>query len=223
MSGSNLSWFTRGSHLDHVWVTAHTVRLSTDSRQESICVQTCVPVQVPRAAVVQVAESRLEMPAKHTPVRNNIKYWSKRRCSSPLHAQVSVSLAQCCRPAAAGLGGAAIALGGWLSSVIALGGGVNPSTGALARLLAGVALKWVVVVAVLLLAAVDVDWLKGSISSPRNCVCRVSNRPLKRSSSPARCGPVATFPCPSFVSHRWRGSCSRTTPMPHRHPCRSWC
>lgn len=52
---------------------------------------------------------------------------------------------------AAGLGGAAIALGGWLSSVIALGGGVNPSTGALARLLAGVALKWVVVVAVLLL------------------------------------------------------------------------
>ncbi len=52
---------------------------------------------------------------------------------------------------AAGLGGAAIALGGWLSSVIALGGGANPSTGALARLLAGVALKWVVVVAVLLL------------------------------------------------------------------------
>jgi len=52
---------------------------------------------------------------------------------------------------AAGLGGAAIALGGWLSSVIALGGGVNPSAGALARLLAGVALKWVVVMAVLLL------------------------------------------------------------------------
>lgn len=52
---------------------------------------------------------------------------------------------------AAGLGGAAIALGGWLSSVIALGGGINPSTGALARLLAGVVLKWVVVVAVLLL------------------------------------------------------------------------
>ena len=52
---------------------------------------------------------------------------------------------------AAGLGGAAIAVGGWLSSVVALGGGVNPSAGALARLLAGVALKWVVVVAVLLL------------------------------------------------------------------------
>jgi ATP synthase protein I len=52
---------------------------------------------------------------------------------------------------AAVLGGAAIAIGGWLSSVIALGGGVNPSAGALARLLAGMALKWVVVVAVLLL------------------------------------------------------------------------
>ncbi|WP_101926311.1 MULTISPECIES: ATP synthase subunit I [Luteimonas] len=52
---------------------------------------------------------------------------------------------------AAALGGAAIAVGGWLSSVIALGGGVNPSAGALARLLAGVVVKWVVVVAVLLL------------------------------------------------------------------------
>ncbi|MEN4903455.1 hypothetical protein [Luteimonas sp. TWI1416] len=52
---------------------------------------------------------------------------------------------------AAVLGGAAIAIGGWLSSAIALGGGVNPSAGALARLLAGMALKWVVVVAVLLL------------------------------------------------------------------------
>ncbi len=52
---------------------------------------------------------------------------------------------------AAALGGAAVAAGGWLSAVIALGGGVNPSAGALARLLAGVVLKWVVVVAVLLL------------------------------------------------------------------------
>lgn len=50
---------------------------------------------------------------------------------------------------AAIVGGAAIAVGGWLASVLALGGGVNPSTGALARLLAGVALKWVVVIAVL--------------------------------------------------------------------------
>ncbi|NYZ63541.1 hypothetical protein [Luteimonas deserti] len=50
---------------------------------------------------------------------------------------------------AALVGGAAIAIGGWLSSVVALGGGVNPSGGALARLLAGVALKWVVVLAAL--------------------------------------------------------------------------
>ncbi len=50
------------------------VRLSTDSRRESICVQTCVLVQAPRAAVAQVAESRLEMPAKHIPVGNNTKY-----------------------------------------------------------------------------------------------------------------------------------------------------
>ena len=50
------------------------VCLSTDSRRESICFQTRVLVQVPRAAVVQVAESRLEMPAEHTPVRNNTKY-----------------------------------------------------------------------------------------------------------------------------------------------------
>ena len=34
---------------------------------------------------------------------------------------------------------------------VALGGGVNPSTVALARLMAGVAVKWVVVVGVLLL------------------------------------------------------------------------
>lgn len=52
---------------------------------------------------------------------------------------------------AAALGGGAIAVGGWLSGVVALGGGVNPSVGALARLLVGVVLKWVVVVAVLVL------------------------------------------------------------------------
>ena len=33
-----------------------------------------VPVQVQRATVVQVAESRLKMPAKHIPVRNNTKH-----------------------------------------------------------------------------------------------------------------------------------------------------
>lgn len=52
---------------------------------------------------------------------------------------------------AVALGGAAIAVGGWLSSVIALGGGVNPSMVALARLMAGVVLKWVVVAGALLL------------------------------------------------------------------------
>ena len=45
---------------------------------------------------------------------------------------------------AVAVGGAAIAVGAWLSSVIA-------STVALARLMAGVAVKWVVVVGVLLL------------------------------------------------------------------------
>lgn len=52
---------------------------------------------------------------------------------------------------AVAVGGAAIAVGGWLSSVIALGGGVNPSMVALARLMAGVGLKWVVVVGALVL------------------------------------------------------------------------
>lgn len=49
------------------------------------------------------------------------------------------------------LGGVAVAVGGWLSSVIALGGGVNPSMAALARLMAGMGLKWVVVAGALLL------------------------------------------------------------------------
>ena len=57
----------------------------------------------------------------------------------------------------AALGGAAVALGGWLSSVIALGGGANPSMVALARLMAGVGLKWVVVGGALLLGI----WLAG--------------------------------------------------------------
>lgn len=47
---------------------------------------------------------------------------------------------------AVALGGAALALGGWLSSVIALGGGVSSSMVALARLMAGMGLKWAVVV-----------------------------------------------------------------------------
>lgn len=49
------------------------------------------------------------------------------------------------------LGGAAVAVGGWLSSVIALGGGANPSMVALARLMAGMGLKWAVVIGALLL------------------------------------------------------------------------
>jgi len=52
---------------------------------------------------------------------------------------------------AVALGGAAVAVGGWLSGVIALGGGVNPSMVALARLMAGIGLKWVVVVGALVL------------------------------------------------------------------------
>ncbi|NLG60443.1 MAG: hypothetical protein GX538_09845 [Gammaproteobacteria bacterium] len=52
---------------------------------------------------------------------------------------------------AVALGGGAIAAGGWLSGAVALGGGVGPSSVALARLMAGVGLKWVVVIGALLL------------------------------------------------------------------------
>lgn len=52
---------------------------------------------------------------------------------------------------AVALAGAAVAVGGWLSSVIALGGGVNPSMAVLARLMAGVGLKWMLVLGALLL------------------------------------------------------------------------
>lgn len=54
-------------------------------------------------------------------------------------------------PAAALVGGGAVVLAGWLASRIALGGGVGGAGMALARLLAGVAAKWLVLVAVLLL------------------------------------------------------------------------
>lgn len=50
---------------------------------------------------------------------------------------------------AAAVGGSAVVLGGWLFGVIALGGGVNASTGVLARMLLGVLLKWVVAIGVL--------------------------------------------------------------------------
>ncbi|WP_236621736.1 hypothetical protein [Luteimonas huabeiensis] len=49
-------------------------------------------------------------------------------------------------------GGGAVAVGGWLSGAIALGGGANPAAGALARLLLGVLAKWAVVLLVLGLA-----------------------------------------------------------------------
>lgn len=49
--------------------------------------------------------------------------------------------------AAAVIGGVVVVLAGWLSGQVALGGGVQSSTAALSRLLAGVMLKWVVVIA----------------------------------------------------------------------------
>ena len=51
---------------------------------------------------------------------------------------------------AVALGGGAVAVGGWLSRVVALGGGVSPGMVALARLVAGVGMKWAVIVGALL-------------------------------------------------------------------------
>lgn len=58
---------------------------------------------------------------------------------------------------AAGLGGLAVALGGLAASWIAFGKGVSPATGALGRVVAGMLLKWCVVVLVVALA---LAWLK---------------------------------------------------------------
>ena len=55
-------------------------------------------------------------------------------------------------------GGVAIIAGGWLSTRLALGGGVGPGTAALLRVLAGVAVKWMVVFAVLLAAVAWAGW-----------------------------------------------------------------
>ncbi|MBX3727511.1 MAG: ATP synthase subunit I [Xanthomonadales bacterium] len=52
---------------------------------------------------------------------------------------------------AAVVGGLAVVAGAWLSGRIALGGGVQSSGGALGRLLAGMMLKWVVVIGALAL------------------------------------------------------------------------
>ncbi len=55
-------------------------------------------------------------------------------------------------------GGGAVVLGAWLSSRLALGGGVSPAIGALGRLVAAVVVKWILVLAVLLLAVVVAGW-----------------------------------------------------------------
>lgn len=53
---------------------------------------------------------------------------------------------------AAGMGGLAVALGGLLASWVAFGKGVSPATGALGRVVAGMLLKWCVVILVVALA-----------------------------------------------------------------------
>ena len=53
--------------------------------------------------------------------------------------------------AAALVGGGAVVLAGWFSARLALGGGVAAAVPALARLVAGVLAKWLVLVAVLVL------------------------------------------------------------------------
>ena len=55
-------------------------------------------------------------------------------------------------------GGLAVVAGGWLSTRLALGGGVGPGTTALLRLMAGMLAKWVVVIAVLLAAVAWAGW-----------------------------------------------------------------
>lgn len=55
-------------------------------------------------------------------------------------------------------GGVAIIAGSWLSQRLALGGGVAPGTSALLRILGGVAVKWVVVIALLLAAVAWAGW-----------------------------------------------------------------
>ena len=55
-------------------------------------------------------------------------------------------------------GGIGMATGGGLSSRIALGGGVAPATGALARLIVAMLAKWVVVLVVLVVAVAVAGW-----------------------------------------------------------------
>lgn len=49
-------------------------------------------------------------------------------------------------------GGGAIVLGGWAATMVALGGGVDPAGVALARLLLGLALKWLLALVVIWVA-----------------------------------------------------------------------
>ncbi|WP_374320930.1 hypothetical protein [Pseudoxanthomonas kaohsiungensis] len=56
--------------------------------------------------------------------------------------------------AAALVGGGAVVLAGWFSARIALGGGVDAALPALARLVAGVLAKWLVLVAALALGVI---------------------------------------------------------------------
>jgi ATP synthase I chain. len=56
--------------------------------------------------------------------------------------------------AAALVGGGSVVLAGWVSARIALGGGVDAAVPALARLVAGVLAKWLVLVAALSLGVI---------------------------------------------------------------------
>ena len=55
-------------------------------------------------------------------------------------------------------GGLAVIAGGWLSTRLALGGGVGRGITALLRLMAGMLAKWVVEIAVLLAAVAWASW-----------------------------------------------------------------
>jgi hypothetical protein len=58
--------------------------------------------------------------------------------------------------AAALVGGGAVVLAGWFSARIALGGGIDAAVPALARLVAGLLAKWLVLVVLLVLGAAAV-------------------------------------------------------------------
>ena len=53
---------------------------------------------------------------------------------------------------AALVGGGAVTLAAWLSALVALGGGVSPAGTAFARLLMGMALKWLLVLVAIVIA-----------------------------------------------------------------------